>query len=356
EDKRPAERTMEVTASSGFKRFLMAHRASIALTTYQSGRLLVVSGNSHGDRLHFCELKFKRPMGMAVQDGMLAIGLQNQVLTYADIMRSQTAAIDDADALYIPKVSNYTTDIDIHDVAFGGDGQLYFVNTQFSCLCTTSNDHSFKPFWKPPFITQLKPEDRCHLNGMAIQGGVPAYATVCGRSNEKMLWKQDRDLAGCVYDVRTDEVVCAGLTMPHSPRWNDGKLWVLNSGHGEIGTVDLQTRTFQPLAFLPGYLRGLSFIGKYAVVGVSKPRDKSVFSGLPLQAEMERRGMKPVCGLFVIDTETGHIEHRLTFEGAVSELYDTAVLAGLDRPSFVSLDGEEKGKVVSIEPGLAPLR
>jgi uncharacterized protein (TIGR03032 family) len=127
----------------------------------------------------------------------------------------------------------------------------------------------------------------------------------------------------------------------------------LNSGHGEIGFVDFETRSFRPRAFLPGYLRGLSFIGEYAIVGVSKPRDNSVFSGLPLQSEIDRRSLKPVCGIFVINTETGDIEHSLTFEGAVSELYDTAVLPGLDRPSFISVENEDKKRVVSIEPGIS---
>jgi uncharacterized protein (TIGR03032 family) len=355
EDKggKPAKRVMNVTASEGLKKFLTERRVSIALTTYQSGRLLVVSGNAAGSRLHFCEQKLKRPMGIAVQEGLLAIGLQNQLMTYSDAMRDLNMNGGDIDAVYMPQTTNYTTDIDIHDVAFGEDGQVYFVNTQFSCVCTKSDGHSFKPVWKPKFITELKPEDRCHLNGMAIQNGIPAYATICAATNEKMQWKQDRDFSGIVVDIRTDEIVCTGLTMPHSPRWNDGKLWVLNSGHGEIGFVDFETRSFRPRAFLPGYLRGLSFIGEYAIVGVSKPRDNSVFSGLPLQSEIDRRSLKPVCGIFVINTETGDIEHSLTFEGAVSELYDTAVLPGLDRPSFISVENEDKKRVVSIEPGIS---
>ena len=349
----PAEpenkRVMTVTASKGFKTFLETNNISIALTTYQSGRLIVVGGNRNAARLHFSELRLKRPMGLALQNASLAVATKGQIARFSNVLhgvRSEGTAVD---ALYVQKSTNSTSDVDTHDVAFGDDGTVYFVNTQFSCLCTPSETHSFKSIWKPPFITKLASEDRCHLNGLAMRDGKPAYVTICGMTDEKNKWKDERTGNGVVMAIDGNKVVCKGLTMPHSPRWHDGQLWLLNSGTGEIGTVNLKTNKFQPRIFLPGYLRGLAFSGRYAIVGLSKPRENSVFAGLPLQAEIERRGQEPVCGIYVIDTEKNSIEHTLLFEGVITELYDTAIMAGVSRPALTPPGDQQKQRIVTIE-------
>ncbi len=347
------KRVMKIVASPGFKGFLVEHGISIALTTYQSGRLMLVGGNKSERRMHFSELKLKRPMGLAVKDGLLAVAAKNQIVHYVNALQNATRDGQAVDAIFTAQGIDITTDIDTHDVAFGSDNEVCFINTRFSCLCTTSREFSFKPVWRPDFITALAAEDRCHLNGLAMQDGKPAYVTLAARTDAAAKWKEERILAGLAIDVRSNEVVCSDLTMPHSPRWHDGKLWLLNSGHGELGTVDMTSKTFVPLAFLPGYLRGLSFFGKYAVVGLSKPRENTVFDGLPLQAEIERRKLDPLCGIAIVNTQTGVTEHSLTFEGEVSELYDTAVLPGLDRPMIVAPEGDKKFKIVTIEPGLS---
>lgn len=347
-----AKRVMKIVASSGFKGFLVDNEISIALTTYQSGRLMLVGGNRTERRLHFSELKLKRPMGLAVKDGLLAVAAKSQIVSYVNALQHARAEGQAVDAIYTAQGIDITTDIDTHDVAFGKDGQIYFINTRFSCLCVPSRQFSFKPVWRPDFITALAPDDRCHLNGLAMRDGEPAYVTLAARTDEAEKWKQARTLAGIAVDVRSNDVVCTGLTMPHSPRWHDDRLWLLNSGHGELGTVDMASGKFVPVAFLPGYLRGLSFFGKYAVVGLSKPRENSVFDGLPLQAEIEKRQTEPHCGIFIVNTETGIAEHSLIFEGEVSELYDTAVLPALNRPLILAPEGDNKYKIVTIEPGL----
>jgi len=153
-----------------------------------------------------------------------------------------------------------------------------------------------------------------------------------------------------VIDVASNEIVCRGLSMPHSPRLHDGKLWILNSGTGEIGVVDPKAGRFEAVAFCPGYLRGLAFIGDYALVGLSEPRENKTFSGLPLQGRLEKEKVSPRCGVYVIDTRTGQIAHWLRIEGVVSELYDVLALPGIKRPTMVGFRSQEIRRMISIEP------
>jgi uncharacterized protein (TIGR03032 family) len=345
-------RMMKIVASPGFKGFLVDNTIAIAFTTYQSGRLMLAGGHRSSRRMHFSELKLQRPMGLALKDGMLAVALRNQIVTYVNALRGARIEGDAIDAMYMAQSIDLTTDIDTHDIAFGGDGALYFINTRFSCLCTTSREFAFKPIWKPDFISALSADDRCHLNGLAMRDGKPAFVTVAARTDEGRKWKENRVRAGAVIDIATDEIVCDGLTMPHSPRWHMDRLWVLNSGHGELCTVDVATGALTPVIFLPGYLRGLSFAGKYAIIGLSKPRENTVFDGLPLQQAIEQRDLPPSCGIAIVDTETGTLAHMLTFEGDVTELYDTGVLPGLDQPMILPPEGDAKYRIVTIEPGL----
>lgn len=192
------------------------------------------------------------------------------------------------DRLYVPRVGYVTGDLDIHDVAVDAEGRIVFVNTLFSCLATVSRTHSFRPLWHPPFVSRLAPEDRCHLNGMAMQDGRPRYVTAISRSDAPESWRDRRADGGVVIDVESGEVVSAGLSMPHSPRVHDGTLWLLDSGTGRLGRVDPATGRFEPVVFCPGYLRGLAFHGGHAIVGLSKPRTGS-FSGLALDDALKAR-------------------------------------------------------------------
>ncbi|MCB1575651.1 MAG: TIGR03032 family protein, partial [Xanthomonadales bacterium] len=208
----------------------------------------------------------------------------------------------------------------IHDVGVGDDGRVYFVNTSFNCLATTSDRHSFVPVWCPPFIDALVNEDRCHLNGLAMRDGRPAYVTAVSRSNTIDGWRDRRDGGGVVIDVATDRIVCEGLSMPHSPRWHDGQLWLLNSGTGELGVVaglESGTGRFEPRAFCPGFLRGLAFHKGHAFVGLSKPRHQR-FEGLPLDARLAAADSEAWCGLQVIDLASGACADWFRIDGDVT--------------------------------------
>jgi len=215
-----------------------------------------------------------------------------------------------------------------------------FVNTLFSCLARPIESASFEVVWKPPFISRLAPEDRCHLNGLAMHEGAPAWVSMISRADVAEGWRDHRRDGGLVMDVRTDEVICSGLSMPHSPRWWMGKLWLLNSGSGELGHVDFDTGKFVPACFLAGYARGLAFTGDYALVGLSTARNRS-FSGLALDETLAEKSAEARCGIAVVHLPSGEVRHHIGFSGVVEELYDVAVIPGAVRPMLLGFKTDE---------------
>ena len=199
--------------------------------------------------------------------------------------------------MYVPRTLHITGQLDAHDVGVTSDGDPIFVNTRFNCLATVDARHSFREIWRPSFITELVDEDRCHLNGLAMQNGKPAYVTAVSRSNTIDGWRDRRMDGGIVIDVASGEIVCEGLSMPHSPRIHNGELWVLNAGTGEFGVVEglrdgKGKGTFVPRIFCPGFLRGLDFIGNFAFAGLSKPR-YARFEGLALDQRLKDTDSEP---------------------------------------------------------------
>ncbi len=292
------EEKFALTTSRGFTSWLARSGGSLAFTTYQAGKVFFLGLKADGKQcVH--ERTFARCMGLAVSADArtLLLATHYQLYRFDNLLPPGQHAADGSDAVYVPRVAWITGDLDIHDVAFGppsgqaGDEPV-FVNTLFGCLATASDGSSFKPLWRPPFISKLAPEDRCHLNGMAMESGVPRYVTAVSASDVADGWRDKRADGGIVIDVATNEIVCAGLSMPHSPRLHDGKLWVLNSGTGEFGWVDTAARRFVPVAFCPGYARGLTFAGGCAIVGLSLPRENRTFQGLPLDAALAAKGRR----------------------------------------------------------------
>lgn len=226
-------------------------------------------------------------------------------------------------------------------------GRPVFVNTLFSCLATIDEDSSFRPFWSPPFVSAMTPEDRCHLNGLAMDDGVPRFATAAAQSDSAGAWRADRVGAGVVIDIASGEIVASGLTMPHSPRMADGRLYVCNAGTGELSVIDPVSGRIQPIAFCPGFLRGLAVHRGTAIVGTSLPRRHRDFSGLPLDDRLKDAGRVPDCAIHVIDLSTGEALHWLRLGGVVQELYDIAVLPGTRSPMLVGLAQGQINRLIS---------
>jgi uncharacterized protein (TIGR03032 family) len=347
-DAQPDE-TFVLETSGRFPELLHSARCSIAFTTYQAGKLFLL-GLQRDGRLSIFERTFPRSMGLGVSaDGRtFALATEYQVHRFDNVVPPGGAAPDTYDAVYAPHAAWVTADVDAHDVALDADNRPIFVNTLFSCIAAVADGHSFRPIWKPNFISALAPEDRCHLNGFAVEGGVPRYATAVSRSDVADGWRDRRADGGVIIDIASGNIVADGLSMPHSPRLYRNRLWVLNSGAGEFGTVDVASGKFEPIAFCPGYARGLAFIGDYAVVGLSLARDDRTFAGLPLDAALGARDTEARCGLAVFDLNTGTMAAWLRISGVVRELYDVAILPGVIRPMLIGFKGEDVHRVISI--------
>ena len=243
------------------------------------------------------------------------------------------------DACYLPRGIHVTGDIDIHELARDGNDELWVVNTRFCCLCTLDADHSFYPRWRPPFVSALAPEDRCHLNGIAMVDGRPKYVTALGETDTLAGWRANKARGGVLIDVDSNKVLLRGLSMPHSPRWYQSKLWLLESGEGSLAQVDLEHRTWRTVAQLPGFTRGIDFLGPLAFIGLSQVRESAVFSGIPLVERVRER----TCGVWVVNIETGQTVGFLRFESGVQEIFAVQILRGMRFPELLEWNDERLG-------------
>jgi uncharacterized protein (TIGR03032 family) len=280
---------------------------------------------------------FDRSMGICCDGQSIWLVTQSMIWRFENDLA--VGQLDDAgyDRVFVPRASHVTGEIDGHEVAVNEHRQPMLVNTAFSCIATVDDRFSFRPLWHPPFISQLAPEDRCHLSGLAMEDGQPKYVTMHARSDVADGWRDFRQTGGIIMNMQTDELIAEGLSMPHSPRVHEGKLWLLNSGTGHLGFIDMSSGKFEPVTFVPGYARGLSFYGGYAFVGLSKPRREHAFHGLPLDTNLSDRGAAPWCGVQVIDVKSGAVFHWARIESTIEELFDVAVLPGIRRPKMLSL-------------------
>jgi uncharacterized protein (TIGR03032 family) len=349
---KPKEPWLDVSASRRFVNWLGEHKISLAFTTYQAGKVFLLGVNPD-NRLSIFERSFTRCMGL------WADGKDSQTLLLSSLYQiwrlenslGEGEMHQQYDRLYIPRVGYTTGDLDVHDVALDADGRIVFVNCQYGCLATVSPTKSFIPLWKPPYLSKIAPEDRCHLNGMAMENGKVAYVTSCATSDVADGWRDRRRDGGVVVDVRSNEIICRGLSMPHSPRVYRDRLYVHNSGNGYFGYVDRKTGKFEAITFCPGYLRGLTFVDDFAIVGLSKPRDRT-FTGLPLDDELKKRSADPQCGLQVIDLKSGDVIQWVRVEGVVSELYDVSTLPHVRRPMALGFKTDEIHRTFSVDqPG-----
>jgi uncharacterized protein (TIGR03032 family) len=337
---------LEILTSRQFTSWLAETRISLAFTTYQSGKLFLIGLKPDGS-LSVFERTFNRCMGLWSNGQTMWMTSLYQLWRFENVLAAGQQS-DGYDRVFVPQIGYTTGDIDTHDVTVDANGRVVFVNTLFGCLATLSDTHSFSPLWQPPFLSRLAAEDRCHMNGLAMEDGHPKYVTAVSQSDVADGWRDRRRDGGVIVDVQSNEVITPGLSMPHSPRMHNGKLWVLNSGTGDLGIVDPQSGKFEPVTFLPGYARGLTFVGKYAIVGLSKQRQNRTFSDLALDQNLASREAEPRCGLMVVDTETGDTVHWLRLEGIVEELYDVVALANVQRPMAIGFKTDEIRRVLSI--------
>lgn len=334
--------------TDGMADLLSSLGGTLAATTYQAGKLVLFRADRGGVSALF--RTFDSAMGLALAGSRMAIGARNciWILRDAPDIGRQIQPIGKHDACFVPRGTYITGDIRVHEMAWcratGSQGEkgnpesppeLWFVNTRFSCMSTLDPDYCFVSRWRPKFISSLEPEDRCHLNGLALEGGRPAYVTALGQSDEREGWRANKAGGGVVIHVDSSEVVSTGLAMPHSPRLYDDRLFVLNSGHATLEVVDPRKGTRDTVARLPGYPRGLVFVDRYAFVGLSKIREKHEFGGLPI----EQTSQPLRCGIACIDLGSGETREWIEFEAGCEEIFDVQWIPGA---RFATVVGTQK--------------
>lgn len=320
------------TYSPQIPELLQKLNCSLAITTYQAGKVIFISPK---DRDHLIQLprQFAKPMGMALEGNKMALATINEVVVLAnnaELARTYPKQPGVYDGMFIPRTVHYTGESDIHDLHWTPKG-LLAVNTRFSCLAYLDDAYSFTPFWKPQFISTINAEDRCHLNGVAMENGTPRYVTVLGKTDTVQGWRAAKATGGCIIDVATHEVVADNLPMPHSPRLYDGRLLVLLSGSGQLAEVNVTAKTYIVLKQLDGFARGMDRIGDYVFIGLSKLRQTSTaFADLPIA----KRSV--FCGIVVMHLPTASIAGFIKYENSVEEIYDVKVLPDMQRPGILN--------------------
>jgi len=308
---------------------------SLVVSTYQAGKLILVRNDGGVLNTHYRDSR--KPMGVAAAPGQLAVGVAGEILFYQNVP-SNCAKLEPKDkthdACYVQRYGHLTGGIDIHEMAFGADGQVWFINTRFSALCTIHGPHSFVPVWKPSFVSSLAAEDRCHLNGLALHNGKPRWVTAHGESDRPAGWREHKADGGVLIDISTDKVLCRNLSMPHSPRWYANQLWVCESGKGTLSHVNHETGEVKTVFEFPGFTRGLDFAGPYAFVGLSKVRESAVFSGIPIAEKADERN----CGIWIVNIVDGTHVGTLRFTSGVHEIFAVQALPGVKFPDLLNKD------------------
>jgi uncharacterized protein (TIGR03032 family) len=342
-----------ISCSRGFADWLVANRCSIAFTSYQTGELFLIGVLPDG-RISFHQRHFVRAMGLHATQQRLYLASIFQVWRLENVLRPGELANGGFDRLYVPRNAQVTGDLDVHELGVEPDGRVIFVNTLYSCLAVFSRTDSFKPIWKPKFISKLAAEDRCHLNGLAMENGAARYVSVVCKSDIVNGWRDRRAKGGSIIDITDDRIVTEGMSMPHSPRVHQDQLWALDSGRGYLVRVDRFNGKLERIAFCPGFLRGLSFRGKFAIVGLSLPRD-GAFTGLELDDELKKRDADAWAGLNIIDTKSGDVVQWLRLEGHLRETFDVAVIPEVRCPMAIGLMTPDIRTHITVEAADAPV-
>lgn len=335
-----------ISVSAGLGKLLKQLGVSLAFASYQSGHLFLVGLEPTG-KISIDQQRFERSMGLSWANGRLHLATATQIIRFENMLQPGEVADGRNDIVLVPRLSWTTNDVDAHELAIEKSGRPIFVATRFNCVATVDDQFSFSPVWMPPFLNGSDKGDRCHLNGLALKDGELAYATLVGSSEEVDGWRDHRRSGGLVVDCKTGEEVVKGLSMPHSPRWHAGALWLLDSGTGSLARFDLTSGERRDVAFCPGFARGLSLGKRYAAVSVSKPRDER-FEGLLLQEELARRNLEAWCAVLIIDLEDGSVRGWIRLEGPIQELFDVTVLPGIRCPR--SLGPGTKELHVNVRP------
>ncbi len=316
------EREVKYRASDDFVPILEHLGCSLLVSTYAAGKVAVV-GAAADKQVALQFHNFQQAMGMAWDGQRLAVGGQNQIwiLKAEPQLAARIPPVGTYDQSLLLRQSFVTGNIHVHEMEWCGD-ELWYVNTLFSCLCTLDADYSFAPRWRPSFISQLAAEDRCHLNGFATKHGKPNLVSALGSTNTHRGWRENKSSGGVLIDIDSGQFVTQGLSMPHSPRFVNEELYVLNSGCGTLETVDQSNGQREIVDILPGYLRVMAIHCLFAFIGMSRARETSVFGNIPITEQKDELR----CGVGVVDLHSGRAVAWLQMDTGVEEIFGVTVI------------------------------
>jgi uncharacterized protein (TIGR03032 family) len=352
-DPPPPEDNTKIGVSRGLRDWLIANKTSFAFSSYQSGRLVLVGAMANGT-VSIHQQRYDRVMGLCWTPNRLYLASRQHIFRLENVSPSDQLGRSEFDVMLVPRDAHTTGNIDVHEMAMDAGGRLIMVNTLYSCLATLDPTHSFRPIWKPSFISQLAPEDRCHLNGLGMLHGKPKYVTAVSQTDVADGWHGRPFPRGVVIDVETDRVVTDELSMPHSPRTVNGRIYALDSGRGFLVDIDPATGKLTDVAFCPGFLRGLAIHGHFALVTVSKPRHGG-FTDLPIEQEMSRRFATAMCGVLIIDLRNGDLVEWVKLEGDATELFAVELMPNVMCPMSVGLGTLEFDNAITFDAAVGPL-
>ena len=354
-------------ATDNFAKILEALNISLAVTSYQSRRLILI--RSDGENIDTNLKEFGRPMGIYADENRITLGTYNQVVEFKrsdailedikqgsldktenfsrkvlekdneameELRQHRTKEIADikkADSLYLHRASITTGMINIHDIGWGDEG-LWVVNSTFSCLSTLSPDSSFIARWKPKFISELVPEDRCHLNGMAMLNGKPKYVTTFNMEDSRDSWSKGRIDYGTLIDVDSHEILMEGMIMPHSPKVYKDEVYVCESGLGVVWKYNPKTKEKTRVVKLQGFTRGLYFYGGLMFVGTSQIRASQIKNPIPLSKEYD----ETYAGIWIVNLEDNSVIAHIKFDGDIDQIYDVAIIPDSTMPELIDVD------------------
>ena len=342
--------SVSFSVSPGFADWLDANAISLAFSAPQLGILFLVWLNAATRAVMIQPTPVPRASGLWCDGQRLIVAAKRQIIRFENIL--QPGEIDTGhDRVFIPRMQHTTGDLRAHDIGVLKDGRILFVNTLYSCLATVSQTHSFKPLWAPPFVSSLEPEDRCHVNGLAMRDGVATHVTAISQSDDLAGWRRTREKGGTLVDIDHNRVITGELSVPHSPRWYDGQLWLLNSGTGHLGPINLTTGAFDSRHFFPGFVRGLAFHSGTAIVCLSNSSSRTHVHTLPIYSALAQRGINPRCGVEVVDLASGEVVHWIRFETGGTELYDIVTIPNVRSPQVLSPDSEDLDRRLTFEAG-----
>lgn len=314
---------------------LMQLKCSLAISTYQAGKLVFISPK---DENYLVQLPrtFDKPMGIALDhsDGKMALACKDKIITFSNstgLAQHYPKSPNKYDALYMPRLTYHTGPLDIHDLYYGKEGKLYAVNTLFSCIISLDEQFNFTPYWQPPFISKMVSEDRCHLNGMALKDGLPKYASAFNQGDSFQSWREVITTDGIIIDVESNEILTHALAMPHSPRLYNNELFVLLSATGELIKIDTNNGKTETITKINGFVRGMSLHKDYLFIGLSKLRkNSSTFAKLDIAEKANQ------AGIMIVHLPTGSITGQITYLSSVDEIYDVHVIPDFIRPNILN--------------------